>query len=517
MRVWGIRVNSVRVMRSYLTNGAPHGMRGLLAMLVSAAWAQNLTNVSWAESLANVSWASANVSWAESSANVSIMLFPQPGCTASFNEYTVYDGTNQCQCEEFSYHQFFSSVVYPYTYSTCVPNSKLAVLDESNNNQDIILYYCIPCATGYYPKDCTATCDIFTGCVHTSTGTCTRCPEGFACGGPTVTQCLAGSYSPAGEMNCLPCPLNSVSNDGAAACDCNDGLYMQSNQCVACPAGTVRFFYDPNYCQACSPGQYADSGMYCVDCTSCYPGAVVTQSCTLVADAVCDCCPAGKYTSTYNAGSCASCPAGKVSDACASDCQSCGAGKYYSAGTCQPCAAGTYAPANTCLACAIGTFSGPGQTACTQCTVCSAYTASQCTAAADSVCGSFRVCAANTTVLRTMAGSPILDSTGNYQCTQCVQCPPGSIQFQACTPLAQTICARCSVSQSLFQYQNACVSAAPKGYSPAQMLVPGSVLQGFTNNTQAFPVKEQVGTTYNPLAWPAGGLYLNLMVPCSCV
>jgi hypothetical protein len=492
-------------------------MRGLLAMLVSAAWAQNLTNVTWIETQAPV-----NESWTRDGVNITYLEYPIPtdGCWASMNSYRFYDGTNQCECDQYTYHQFFYSQTYQQTFTTCVENYRVAILDENNGNRNLEIFSCTLCAANSYPSGCTATCSPYgTGCSQavSERGVCAVCPAGYECNGPTATLCLAGTYSPAGIKTCLQCPLNSVSSDGAAACDCNEGFYMESSQCVACPAGTVRLFYDPNYCQSCAAGEYAEAATHCATCMQCYPGAVVTQACTLTANSACECCPAGKYTSTYDAGSCVSCPAGKVSDACASECQSCAAGKYYSAGTCQPCAAGTYAPANTCLACPAGTFSGPGQTACTQCTVCGAYTVSQCTATADTVCGSFRVCAASTTVLRTVAGAPILDGTGNHQCTACVQCPPGSIQFEACTPLAQTICARCSVSQSLFQYQNACVSAAPKGYSPAQMLVPGSVLQGFTNNTQAFPVKEQVGTTYNPLAWPAGGLYLNLMVPCSCV
>jgi hypothetical protein len=49
------------------------------------------------------------------------------------------------------------------------------------------------------------------------------------------------------------------------------------------------------------------------------------------------------------------------------------------------------------------------------------------------------------------------------------------------------------------------------------MLVPTSTLYpGVRNNTEAFPIKEFDGSTYSDLTWPAGGVFVNLMVPCGC-
>ena len=131
-----------------------------------------------------------------------------------------------------------------------------------------------------------------------------------------------------------------------------------------------------------------------------------------------------------------------------------------------------------------------------------------------------RTCGPGTTVFRTTAGAPILDAGGDNQCTACVPCPPGSFQFQACTPTSQTVCSRCSADSvtgdQMYPYNGACVSTTPTGYKPASMLVSGSVLAGFTNNSQAFPIWDYDGSVYTSLAWSANGLYLSLYVPCRC-
>ena len=67
-----------------------------------------------------------------------------------------------------------------------------------------------------------------------------------------------------------------------------------------------------------------------------------------------------------------------------------------------------------------------------------------CAAALSSYCAPMTSCADGTTRLANADGTPILTVDGNYQCTPCSSCPPGSEAVPgSCTATSQTQCRPC--------------------------------------------------------------------------
>jgi hypothetical protein len=70
----------------------------------------------------------------------------------------------------------------------------------------------------------------------------------------------------------------------------------------------------------------------CVACSTCSPGKYIQTACTTSSDAVCQNCPAGKFSLAANTQICTSCTVGTCSSSTGAERSS----------VCTPCSAGTY-------------------------------------------------------------------------------------------------------------------------------------------------------------------------------
>ncbi len=222
---------------------------------------------------------------------------------------------------------------------------------------------CSPCSAGLYGATtglstpaCTGVCDAgkFSG---PGESTCSKCSvaAGYYC--PAGSQevggeaCPAGSYSSAlGQVaTCAgQCPAGTFGADGvvgmttaADACmDCEVGKYSDTNglarECKLCPLGTYVSFEGATACALCEPGTYSD-GLGSAMCVECTPGCACPQG------AKKDCavpCPTNSF-SEAGASACTLCAAGKFSLAQSTsnaDCTDCAAGfTSVSGGPCKAC------------------------------------------------------------------------------------------------------------------------------------------------------------------------------------
>ena len=130
-----------------------------------------------------------------------------------------------------------------------------------------------PCPTGAY-------------CPGGVDGDKIACPEGFSSGatGASVsgvcTQCVAGTFAPAGSAVCPPCKDGTFSAVGASACTiCPAGSYSaEPTGCKMCPAGTSSIKPASSACEPCSAGESSASGA--PSCTTC-PAGTINQPSTL--------------------------------------------------------------------------------------------------------------------------------------------------------------------------------------------------------------------------------------------
>ena len=264
---------------------------------------------------------------------------------------------------------------------------------------------------------------------------CSTCPSGKIAPNPgtqTCSACTAGFYSSLDKTQCISC--------GGTGITSSPGSDSESD-CV-CEAG-----YEPrdgvsNICQACSSGEYKSS-----------TGNVACLSCSYAQ------CTGGNYLAgcgSTNAGSCTSCPNGKIK-ANVNDCSACDPGKKEVGHvTCENCEAGTFSgyQASVCSDCGTGTYSLAGANACTNCpagkysTILAAPSEASCTAcntnsyssAGATVCTSCSVAEASCT------GSTSGGLIGNYL-TGCGGSSAGTCQ--SCGVCAQN------------QYKNDCSGSSP--------------------------------------------------------
>ena len=110
---------------------------------------------------------------------------------------------------------------------------------------------------------------------------CTICEAGRSCLNGNASQvCLAGTYSPSGVMNCLPCRSGNYSFEEASAClpcpagkscinpgqtpqNCPEGYFsnLGSGTCTICSNG-YKSFENGTGCVPCDPGYYCPNPRY---------------------------------------------------------------------------------------------------------------------------------------------------------------------------------------------------------------------------------------------------------------
>jgi len=277
---------------------------------------------------------------------------------------------------------------------------------------------CIPCPTGSYCADGTAT----------AASTCiagTANPLLGTLADTSCVDCVAGTYSEAESSECLDCPLGtyqdldaqsscktclSAATTASTTCEgdtctdpgqyfnpttlvcevCGDGYEVVDGECSPCAAGFSALAADAT-CAACDAGTYAptEGTSECLtcsrgtqagssgeigeaettaatECTGCVGGTTST------AGGVCVRCPSGYYREGVGSSTnhkCVKCPSGKYTNAERTTCTSCPAGTYSTwnglvrypsnAEKCQPCAMGEYAPlerSSKCRSCKGGVY-----------------------------------------------------------------------------------------------------------------------------------------------------------------
>jgi len=248
---------------------------------------------------------------------------------------------------------------------------------------------CLPCKAGTYS-------DSADGAIE-----CKPCNQGHAAktGSSACVRCDAGFFATGSSEGCLPCPAGTYDElpyDGVVGtcANCSRGFSSaavnatSSLTCQRCPTGT-KAGEGSNACAACGAGEYSNGGTEL--CEAC-PGNSTSIGGSGLAGCVClagfykrmaadgqrfDCvrCGGGRW-SEANASACALCPAGKASSAEGA----------VSAGVCGNCAAGTYSPAGStacaqcpiwsaaaaegqgaCQNCSLGEWAGVGSSSCSAC------------------------------------------------------------------------------------------------------------------------------------------------------
>lgn len=150
-------------------------------------------------------------------------------------------------------------------------------------------------------------------------------------------ECVSGQYLQKNDTTCSPCPGDSVSqgkycpgggpypypNDtdqGLKSCpepsEDNKAYYIESNNCIICPAGSQCSKWQKTECPA---GTFSKQGS--LVCTKCGPGT---------------------YSDSVGSSSCTSCDAGKISNNDGTSCETCSDGTYAEGNVCKECHAGYY-------------------------------------------------------------------------------------------------------------------------------------------------------------------------------
>ncbi len=250
----------------------------------------------------------------------------------------------------------------------------------------------------------TRTCRYSDGYTQTSSGTCTRCANGYKLSGgkcvcnagynqycasasSSPTTCVNGSspngnrtgcvcddsneewtssnrcvaksctgnnYSSTGKAPCNACPQNAVAKGDHKGCICNEtGKEWKSSTNTCGNMCSSNYFYKSGKCEACPIGQYSSSATACSPCSTGYTSSAAGKGCDKCLDG---------YSMT--AGRCVKidkCDAGK------------GKTDSMGSGSCTTCNKGTYSPAadNNCYSCPIGyTTNGTGKTSESDCNIC---------------------------------------------------------------------------------------------------------------------------------------------------
>ena len=210
------------------------------------------------------------------------------------------------------------------------------------------------------------------GSTQTASGECEHCPAGSTgLGGQSpCILCAAGSFSPlAGSTTCIPCSAGSFSNAaGTASCTpCAALTYLPFPggtsllQCLPCPVASVSPSGSAG-CKRCAAGTYASPG----GCAGCPVGTFQPLAGAAASLADCILCPRGSFGSTEAASACKPCPPGTFADMPGvTGCTACGPGTYSGAGQseCTQCPAGTFLDASNstsavdCTLCPAGSYS----------------------------------------------------------------------------------------------------------------------------------------------------------------
>jgi hypothetical protein len=271
--------------------------------------------------------------------------------------------------------------------------------------------------------------------------------------------CPAGSFSSNGFLPCTPCTAGTfASAPGATTCQpcgCSGNTFRSGScstttnvQCLPCPINSVTAA-DFSTCN-CLPSFFRAANGSCFPCSSCSSSQYQLTACSALSNTVClstRICQAGlefetaapTLTSNRDCRTCrTNCPAGTQPDPAFP----CGP---FADRQCTPCADGTFKLTTTLESCTpCTTRCGSGQFISGQCTSQSSPVCTNCTSS----------CPADSYLTGTCGGS------SNPTCTPCVTCTPGlEYETTACTLTSNRACAACTQSCPTGQYLSGTCSA----------------------------------------------------------
>ena len=287
----------------------------------------------------------------------------------------------------------------------------------------------------------------------------------------------------------------------AAFCACAPGYYAHGPpryKCTSYPYDRIPLIPEVFTCQPCPPEQYCKGWFLATStvafahvmpatCSSkCPPGTRMTRACNYLGqDRSCELCPAGTFSSTWDAPSCQPCSATQCkagqymfSECRVADihCATCVAGKYLpwpntrtECIPCQDCSIVQYVKQDCtstqprlCEDCPAGTYRNlnPNSYQCPTCSSCAAgkFQASNCYIYEDRQCS---LCPANTYTSSASGGRVTQGATACSPCSTGTFSPPGAMECRSCNPgqrwdLSLHVCVACLPGASKF-FECVCV------------------------------------------------------------
>lgn len=215
---------------------------------------------------------------------------------------------------------------------------------------------CLPCPAGTWnyttntASSCTPCPAGTTGDIQGISGPCQPCLAGFASSAVGAAwgackACAAGSSSPRGGSQCIPCEPGKFReyNAGGGIClTCGSGQFSGSGAATCSTCGSGQFSGPgAGVCSTCGSGQFSTAGAS--SCSTCGSGQF-----SIAGDRVCSTCGSGQFSSP-GAKTCSFCPEGRYSSPGATDCAICPENTYSKAGAgaCIPCPANTFSSAGS--------------------------------------------------------------------------------------------------------------------------------------------------------------------------
>lgn len=497
--------NSLKITLEYGTSFAVPHVAGVNALTFQNAWINNTYDFIDKYSFYNV------------------LLPVTATCSSSCSTNFYLDG---CTCKPCSVCETDKT----YRYEACTATT------------DTICRNCSTCGSGKYSWGC---------CWYPSD---TRLPN--KCTDTYCVGCSACAYNQHVGVAC------AGTQDTLCCRNCVDGAeYWYGGFCVYEKDRWNRWVKKSEatcaQCNKCPPGQYRWSGCagnynpYDSKCTSCSPG---TYSSSPTLNTYCSPCPAGKFQSQSQATACITCanenPASLL-EPCGFNsimkqqctptqdrvcCVSADIGHYKLScneqAACPTISNGVYlltndVTTNRCLhlECNEGYYASPSKISNLN-SVCNSIVTDgllqfglnpACSTYMQTICVAYVRCSSNQTLLRDASNELVLDGDLNYICIPCVPCPRGTVLHSVCTPLQQTVCAKCPSSgiYNAFEFEGQCLFYIPTGTMPYSLQVPTFITSQIkVDNRVTFPNTVLTVEGYTSVLSWSQPIHLHFLIPC---
>jgi len=288
----------------------------------------------------------------------------------------------------------------------------------------------------------------------------------YIAGSTVCTSCDAGKYKAAAGVNtaCDACVAGKYKTVAGVNLDCDNCVAGKFSAAVGATVAST--------CATCTAGKVSSGTLDGIwprgstVCYSCYwPGTFSDAGASVCAD-----CAAGKYT-LANSGSsvCFKCDAGKYLTT--TGCVECGAGKYKAAAgintACDECGAGKSAAAgaSVCTACGAGKYSvaGSGATVCTDCDAGKFQATAEASTCSGFLCAVGKYSQPGATSSAAAACTDCREGTYSEKegSTVCASCKAGKYS----TAVGATACSDCGAGKSSASSSTVCADCGTGTYS----------------------------------------------------